>query len=463
MNSGWHYFKAMLKWLFDRISNETIKTNILHALPFWFASLLTGLIAVGYARLFSFAEQMPHFLVHHYSWTFFLVLPAAFLLAWFIVQRWSPFARGSGIPQVMAALEMANPRNKHLLNNLLGIRIICTKIISSLIMVMGGAAVGREGPTIQIAGSVFHVVHRLLPKSWPRLSHQSFILTGAAAGLAAAFNTPLGGIVFAMEELAKIHVKYFRTALFSTVIFAGLTAQALLGPYLYLGYPVIEGLKFSIFIGVIGTAIIAGLLGSAMCEVILRIMQWRKRLHQPAGVIAFIIASGLLMATMAYFTHGANLGSGKELMQELLFTDQKSSPITTVLWRFAGPVLSFCVGGAGGVFAPALAGGAAVGAWLSGVFHVAGANANILMLCGMVSFLTGVTRTPFTSAILVLEMTDRHSIIFHLMLAAMIANLAAMLVSRHSFYDQLKKGFHQEVQAQQIAGNKQISDQPTPS
>ncbi len=71
-------------------------------------------------------------------------------------------------------------------------------------------------------------------------------MTGAAAGLAAAFNTPLGGIVFAIEELTKTHISYFRTALFTAVIIAGLTAQALFGPYLYLGYPVIKGLSIYI-------------------------------------------------------------------------------------------------------------------------------------------------------------------------------------------------------------------------
>ncbi|MGN6477334.1 MAG: chloride channel protein, partial [Flavipsychrobacter sp.] len=82
---------------------------------------------------------------------------------------------------------------------------------------------------------------------------------------------------------------------------------------------------------------------------------------------------------------------------------------------------------------------------LSGLFGVVGANANILILSGMVGFLTGVTRTPFTSAILVLEMTDRHSVIFHLMLAAMVANIAALVIDKHSLYEQLKKQYLEET------------------
>jgi H+/Cl- antiporter ClcA len=81
--------------------------------------------------------------------------------------------------------------------------------------------------------------------------------------------------------------------------------------------------------------------------------------------------------------------------------------------------------------------------------NVVGANANILILSGMVGFLTGVTRTPFTSAILVLEMTDRHSVIFHLMLAAMVANIVALMVDKHSFYEQLKKGYLDDARVEE--------------
>jgi H+/Cl- antiporter ClcA len=99
---------------------------------------------------------------------------------------------------------------------------------------------------------------------------------------------------------------------------------------------------------------------------------------------------------------------------------------------------SFTSGAAGGIFAPALSAGATVGATLAGWMHLSPADTNILILSGMTAFLTGVTRTPFTSAILVLEMTDRHNVIFHLMLAGMIAGLVSLLVDKHSLYDHLK-------------------------
>ncbi|RYY00850.1 MAG: chloride channel protein, partial [Gammaproteobacteria bacterium] len=310
-----------------------------------------------------------------------------------------------------------------------------------------GGAIGREGPTIQIAGSLFYVIHRHIPKSWPRLSNQGFILTGAAAGLAAAFNTPLGGVVFAMEELAKIHVRHFRTALFSAVIIAGLTAQAFLGPYLYLGYPDIKGIQFSLFFFVIITAIVAGIAGAVMCKLILKIMHWRRNFGTVKSVL-FLLFCGLAVASLAFFLNTEILGSGKGLMNHILFTGDKAVSWDTVLMRIAGPIICFNTGAAGGVFAPSLAAGASIGAFLSNLFEIAGANANLLTLCGMVGFLTGVTRTPFTSAILVLEMTDRHSVIFQLLVAALVSNIAALLIAKHSFYETLKKDYIKDVLAE---------------
>ena len=137
-------------------------------------------------------------------------------------------------------------------------------------------------------------------------------------------------------------------------------------------------------------------------------------------------------------------------MNEVLFTDSKHASWDTALLRILGPIICFNTGAAGGVFAPSLAAGAAIGSSLSSMFDLMGANANILILGGMVGFLTGVTRTPFTSAILVLEMTDRHSVIFHLMIAAVIANMAALIIDKHSFYEKLKKGYLEDALADEL-------------
>lgn len=433
-------YRKKVKFVFDLIGTESIRVKTLQAIPFWIASLLTGLVAVGYTKLFTYAENLLQYVLNWNQLVILFISPVCFFLAWWLVQSFAKNAGGSGIPQVMAAIELSTPVHDSKVKKLLSFRIIIVKVASSLLMVLGGGAIGREGPTIQIAGSVFKMVNNWIPATWPKLSRQSFILTGAAAGLAAAFNTPLGGIVFAMEELSRIHIRFFRTALFSAVIIAGLTAQGLLGPYLYLGYPDVKGLGFVIFAAVAITAILTGILGSLMCKVILRIIKWRQTFSKQKAVL-FVIGAGVVVALLSYFLNNEILGSGKELMNRTLFTAGKDVSWHTVVMRVTGPIIAFNTGASGGIFAPSLAAGASTGAFVSGLFHFAGANANILILSGMVGFLTGVTRTPFTSAVLVLEMTDRHSVIFHLMLAALLSNAVALLIDKHSLYEQLKKNY----------------------
>jgi H+/Cl- antiporter ClcA len=451
------------KKAFDRIRNEKVKNNLLQAIPFWVASLITGLVAVVYTKLFALAEKGTAYIIQAHLWLLFIVTPVCFLLAWWMVRKWAPFARGSGIPQVMAAIELATPKYNDKVNKLLSLRIILVKVASSLIMAFGGGVIGREGPTIQVAGSVFRKINEWLPAWWPRISKRNMIMTGAAAGLAAAFNTPLGGIVFAVEELTRTHISYFKTALFTAVIIAGLTAQALLGPYLYLGYPDVSHLSGYIFLCVILVAIPAGLLGSLMSKWMLKIFRWKDTFRFTRQHVLYVIGCALVIASLAYFVNERVLGSGKELMTTALFSQDKYNSWYMPLLRIVGPIFSFTTGAAGGVFAPALSAGASIGATLSGWMHLSATNTNLVILSGMVGFLTGVTRTPFTSAILVLEMTDRHNVIFHLMLAGMVASLVAMIVDKHSFYDHLKYQYmHDLIKDEAIAPDAAHAEEEDP-
>ncbi|QEC68041.1 chloride channel protein [Panacibacter ginsenosidivorans] len=444
------FVRKKIKDSFDNIRNERVKKNILQAIPFWLGSIITGLVAVFYAKLFAYAETGSIYIYDHASWCFFILTPTCFVLGWWLVKKYAPYSRGSGIPQVIAAIELANPRHNEKVDRLLSLRIIIIKIFSSLLVVFSGGIIGREGPTIQIAGSVFRKINQWLPAWWPKISRQNMIMTGAAAGLAAAFNTPLGGIVFAVEELTKTHISYFKTALFTAVIIAGLTAQAFLGPYLYLGYPNVNGLSKWVFFPVLLVAFIAGLSGSAMSKLMLALFKWKAGFRYKYQFIFYAIVCALVIASLGYFIGKESLGSGKELMATKLFTADKYAHWYEPLIRMAGSVVTFTTGVAGGVFAPALAAGASIGSVISGWFNMLPADANLLILCGMVAFLTGVTRTPFTSAILVLEMTDRHNVIFYLMLAGMVAGLVSLLIDKRSFYEHLKHQYIHELHKENI-------------
>ncbi len=447
MHKIFRLLRRKAKRIFDNIQNEHLKHNMLQAIPFWIASFLTGIAAVMYAKLFQWGEELLQIILKWNNWAIFIIAPIGFVLSWWLVKKFAPYAKGSGIPQVMAAVDLATPRDRFKLKYLLSYKIIVIKVISSIVMVIGGGAIGREGPTIQIAGSIFRFVNQLLPKWWPKISIRNMIMTGAAAGLSAAFNTPMGGIVFAVEELAKIHINYFKTALFTAVIIAGLTAQWLAGSYLYLGYPQTAGVTLKVILPVILISLVCGILSSYLSVVMLRINKWKSRkLKTDTQNIVFLIFSALILATLAYFFSWEILGSGKGIMERVLFTSNKSEEWYVPIFRMIGPALSFTSGGAGGIFAPALSAGASFGAFFSDLLNLQPNETNVVILAGMVAFLTGITRAPFTSAILVLEMTDRHSLIFYLMLAGMASSLVSMMNSRHSLYDSLKHIYLDELE-----------------
>lgn len=438
--------RRSLKKSFDNIRNEQLKYNLLQAIPFWIGSVITGFFAVMYAKIFAWGENLLHFILDWHSWMIFVIAPIGFVLSWWLVKEFAPNAKGSGIPQVMAAVELANPKEHTKIRSFLSLKIIVFKIISSVILVIGGGAVGREGPTIQIAGSVFRKVNEYLPEWWPKISKKNMIMTGAAAGLAAAFNTPLGGIVFAVEELSKTHINYFKTALFTAVIIAGLTAQTLAGSYLYLGYPKTNDVSLMVMLPIILVAGVAGILASQLSVTMLKMADWKKRkLKTDRSNVIFLVICALVIASIAFFINREILGSGKEIMERVLFTENKHEDWYVPILRMLGPALSFTSGGAGGIFAPALTAGASIGSVISGFIHLSPNETNVVILAGMVAFLTGITRAPFTSAIIVLEMTDRHSLIFHLMLAGMVSSIASILVSRHSLYDVIKVNFLKEI------------------
>lgn len=446
--------REKVKSIFDRIKNEKLKQNLLQAIPFWAASIITGLFAILYAKAFSMAEELTTLIFNYKGWLLFILSPVCFIGSWWVVKRFAPYSRGSGVPQVMAAIELETPKKTNKVNKLLSIPILIVKVLSSIIFVIGGGVIGREGPTIQIAGSVFRKINEILPEWWPKNSKRNMIMTGAAAGLAAAFNAPLGGIMFAIEELTETHMGFFKTSVLSGVIIAGMVAQSIEGSYLYLGYPVVNNLTHSALIYVALVAVLAGLMGSGMSKIILWIFKWKATFKSTKQSIFYLLGCSLILASLAFFVNIGVLGSGKHLLTSSLFSTNKYTSWYMPLLRIAGPILSFTTGASGGIFAPGLSAGGSIGSLISGWMNLSPTDTNLMILAGMVAFLTGITRTPFTSAILVLEMTDGHSLILELMMAGIIANLVSIVVDKHSFYHYLKNQYLDDIQAEEAVPEK---------
>lgn len=418
------------------VTNKRFESTafIFQNLPLWFASCIIGLVAVLYAEILHFGEStFLNIYKANKAWVFVLA-PVFFFLSYISVQKFAKYSNASGIPQVIAALNLPKKKSKRLINQLLSIRIILVKILSSFFMSLGGGVVGREGPTIQIAASILHVVNRMIPDSWPKISHKLMIITGGAAGLAAAFNTPLGGIVFAIEELSKNHIKFLRTTVFSAVIIAGFTAQTILGPYLVFGFPKVEPDGWRFFLVLLLVTFLCGVVGAYFGKVAFIVNTFKRKLTKRNQFIFGFIAV-MAFATVVFYTNKDSVGAGNLLLDRLLFESDKKVEWYTIPARLFNGIVSFTNGGAGGIFAPALSFGGAIGAFMGDLFTFNPKQINMLVLIGMVAFLTAFTRSPFTCAILVLEMTDRHSVIFYMLVAAWGANLIANMIDKKSFYE----------------------------
>jgi len=404
----------------------------------WLAALFSGLIVVAFAKLAELSLGAFEAMVHGRAWLPLFLAPSIGMLTVWLTGRYFEGAQGSGIPQVIAATRLAAQGKA--VNQLVSIRLAVGKIFLGAFALLGGFSAGREGPSVQVAASIMHSVHKLLPHS-RALRPQDLILAGGAAGVAAAFNTPLAGIVFAVEELGRRLETRTSGVLVSTIILSGLVAVAMLGNYNYFGHLKIENLDRTMVLPIVLAGILCGLLGGGFSRLMLWPQKqadfplWRWRSEHP---VAFAGVCGLLVAIIGWAGGGLSYGSGYEITSQVA-AGHLVLPWHAPISRFLATIVSYFSGIPGGLFAPALAIGAAVGSNLSQLIGVPADVVPIIALC-MAGFLAAVTQAPITSAIIVMEMIDGHEMVISLMAVALIAKAVSSRLSPE-LYQQLALGF----------------------
>ena len=214
-------FKEFTVRQLSRLRSIDYLSPIYENLPFVCVGLVTGFVCCGYAWLFSYVEHLSmRTLLENPSYAFYF-FPVFLLLAFFLVQKYSPSASGSGIPQVIVCLDK---KYSHLASKYLNLRMLIVKIASSLVGIFAGAGIGREGPSLHISAGIAYKTGIFFEKYKYKVRTDQLIIAGAAGGLAAAFNTPIGGIVYAIEELAHEHIRSYKTVLLLSVLISGFTA-----------------------------------------------------------------------------------------------------------------------------------------------------------------------------------------------------------------------------------------------
>ena len=390
-----------------------------YGLP-WGAALVVGLVAVLYARWSEDAYEIFLHAIAGRAWLAFLITPAMTMLAVFLTQRWFSGSEGSGIPQVIAALHA--PPDETMMNRLFGLRVIVGKLGVSLLGFLGGLTIGREGPTVHLGAAIMAETRRFYPHQGRHLE-RALLLAGAAAGLSGAFNTPLAGVIFAIEELARDFESRTNGVMITAVVFSGLTSLALAGNYLYFGQIVVpNNFHFSFVAPVLVVSIVCGLSGAAFNWALLRWEQWMPaplrawRAHKPMLYAALI---GLAVAALGVATHGQTWGSGYDQARNLLEGKAEISG-SFALSKWLAMVISYMAGMPGGLFSPSLSIGAGLAQWVHWLFASAAMPA-LIALC-MAGYLAAVTQSPLTSFVIVMEMTNGTGLMIPMMAVALASS-----------------------------------------
>jgi H+/Cl- antiporter ClcA len=357
-------------------------------------------------------------------------------------RRFAPGASGSGIPQVMAALEPeVEPAQRGLFVSL---RLAVAKVVLTSAGLLGGLSLGREGPSVQVAAGILLTARRFLPER-SAVSPHALLVAGGAAGIAAAFNTPLAGVMFAIEELSRSPEQRSSGLIVAAIVLAGLMGVSIHGNATYFGLIRVPPIGWSLLLPGLLVAVAAGAAGGLFSRLLIaslsgrsadRFTAWRR-----SRPVLFAAGCGLGVAVIGIASHGATFGSGYDHTRSLL-EGHTQAPATDTLLKFAATWLTTWSSVPAGIFAPSLSIGAGLGNDIAALTHYV--HPPTLIALGMAGFLAAATQAPLTSFIIVMEMVDGHAMVLSLMACSLIASGVSKVIGP-ALYPALSK-----LQAQRL-------------
>lgn len=403
--------------------------------------ILTGLICILFNYAIHQIESLRNTLLtpNDPTWKtgLLIILSSAILsgFSFYLVKKFSPESAGSGIQEIEGALSSVRPSRWK--------RVLPVKFFAGICALGAGLVLGREGPSVQIGANIGAMLSDVT-KRHPESKH-IFIASGAAAGLAAAFNAPLAGILFVLEEMREqFHYNFISlksvilAAIASTMVFHFFVGEKPLFSLPEIGD--VSQASYGLFF-VLGLGF--GAFGVLFNKLILYCMDFYQSLHRNEikrfSIIGMILGSvfGLLIIFVPTMTgEGANLVADS-LQGHFSFTFL----IGLFILRLIATLACFCSGASGGVFAPMLALGAlsggAFGLLCQSIFPALDLSIGMFVVAGMCALFCATVRAPLTGIILVLELTNEYALLFPLVIAATGAILAAYLLGGKPLYSQL--------------------------
>lgn len=388
---------------------------------------LTGLTVVAFTWFAEHALRQFFIFQRAHVWETVVWTTASTTgIAW-LTRRFFPGAAGSGIPQVLAALHADTTVEQRTL--FVSLKLSIAKMFLTTWGLLAGLSIGREGPSVQVAAGIMQGARRWLrPRS--SVDAHALLVAGGAAGIAAAFNTPLGGIVFALEELGQHKRLHDSSHVIVAIVVAGLMGVSAYGNANYFGFIRIENLSADVVLPALALALCCGLAGGVFSRLLIasqsnqgtdRFSRWRQR-----SPVWFAAGCGLMIGVLGIVSHGETYGSGYAHNRAMLESTNDTSPMYVVL-KYLATWFSAWSGVPAGVFAPSLAIGGAMGNDMAQLTSVR--DATTLIALGMAGFLAAVTQAPLTAFIIVMEMVDGHGLVLALMAMTLVSSSVARLLS----------------------------------
>jgi CIC family chloride channel protein len=318
--------------------------------------------------------------------------------------------------------------------------LIPVKFVGGVLAIGSGLALGREGPSVQMGAAIAHVVGAVSRRGWA--DRRVLLAAGAGAGLATAFNAPIAGAVFVLEELVRRFEAHIAIAALGASAAAIAVARALLGaspdfsvaPLAYMGvrtWPLFVALGAAV--GLVATFYNAALLGALAAMD--RLKRWPVELR---GAVI-----GAAVGTLGWFAPGL-VGGGDDITQHALAGGAMIMPLTVAfVLRFALGAVSYAAATPGGLFAPLLVLGAQLGLIFAALCRLVFPDLNFdptaFAGVGMAAFFTGLVQAPVTGIVLVIEMTVSFTMLLPMIAACFAAMLVPNLLNSAPIYDALRE------------------------
>lgn len=408
---------------------------------FFVLTLITGVasafVAVG-------LQKGVHWLQHifktdtTFTWESVLYGGIALFISGWLTTRKFPFSEGSGIPKVRAALVVDHGK--------INLRDTIAKAITTLLALGSGVSLGREGPTVTIASGIASWLGYSFHISKKRI--KALVAVGAAGGIAAAFATPISAVVFTLEEVVgDLNAKVLGSIVISSVV-AAITGQMLTGQhhmFEQLFYKINDNreLFFYLLIGVS-----CAIIGPLWMKSVLAFREF-NRTHMKSHKLTYMMIVFLIIALLTQ-VHSSVIGSGHGTIEDTLLSLILDPKILGLMFclKFLATSLCYSAGISGGLFMPTLLMGATLGSLIGSLasifFPEITTNTGAYALVGMGAFFVTVIRAPFTSILIVFELTRDYNIILPLMIANIIAYMLSSKFTNESIYEQIsaQDGIH---------------------